>query len=219
MEAASSRSTPKMKRCPQCNRVETDEALKFCRVDGATLVSDSIDEVGTIRLGSGHVTGETETGKVPQTTSGNINCATTATTALPPQTTYNDFSITTKTRLNPRGLALIGAGIVVVVVAIVLISYHTRSSNAAIQSIAVMPFVNASGNADNEYLSDGMTESLIRSLSQLPNLSVKARSSVFRYKGKDLDAKTIGKELGVQAGRRSFSIISVKAAAPTIWLI
>ncbi len=68
-----------------------------------------------------------------------------------------------------------------------------------IESIAVMPFVNESGNADIEYLSDGMTETLIRSLSQLPNLNVKARSSVFRYKGKTADAKTIGKELGVQA--------------------
>ena len=62
-----------------------------------------------------------------------------------------------------------------------------------------MPFVNASGNADVEYLSDGMTETLISSLSQLPNLSVKARSSVFRYKGKETDTKTIGKELNVQA--------------------
>ena len=62
-----------------------------------------------------------------------------------------------------------------------------------------MPFVNDSGNADVEYLSDGMTETLISSLSQLPNLNVKARSSVFRYKGKETDTKTIGKELGVQA--------------------
>src|SRR5438132_11507017 len=62
-----------------------------------------------------------------------------------------------------------------------------------------MPFVNESGNADVEYLSDGMTETLIQSLSQLPNLNVKARSTVFRYKGKETDAKTIGKELNVQA--------------------
>jgi TolB-like protein/Tfp pilus assembly protein PilF len=68
-----------------------------------------------------------------------------------------------------------------------------------IESIAVMPFVNESGNADVEYLSDGMTETLISSLSQLPNLNVKARSTVFRYKGKTTDAKTIGKELNVQA--------------------
>jgi TolB-like protein/Tfp pilus assembly protein PilF len=62
-----------------------------------------------------------------------------------------------------------------------------------------MPFVNESGNADVEYLSDGMTETLISSLSQLPNLNVKARSTVFRYKGKTTDAQTIGKELNVQA--------------------
>ena len=62
-----------------------------------------------------------------------------------------------------------------------------------------MPFVNESGNADTEYLSDGMTETLIGSLSQVPNLNVKARSSVFRYKGKDTNAQTIGKELNVQA--------------------
>jgi TolB-like protein/Tfp pilus assembly protein PilF len=74
-----------------------------------------------------------------------------------------------------------------------------RNSSVAIQSIAVMPFVNESGNADLEYLSDGMTETLISNLSQLPNLNVKARSSVFRYKGKETNAKTLGKELNVQA--------------------
>lgn len=67
------------------------------------------------------------------------------------------------------------------------------------ESIAVMPFVNESGNAELEYLSDGMTETLISRLSQLQNLNVKPRSSVFRYKGKPADAQTIGKELGVQA--------------------
>ena len=72
-------------------------------------------------------------------------------------------------------------------------------STKQIESIAVMPFVNESGNADVEYLSDGMTETLISSLSQLPNLNVKARSSVFRYKGKETNPQTIGKELNVQA--------------------
>jgi TolB-like protein/Tfp pilus assembly protein PilF len=62
-----------------------------------------------------------------------------------------------------------------------------------------MPFVNESGNADVEYLSDGMTETLISSLSQLPNLNVKARSFVFRYKGKEIDLQKIAQELKVQA--------------------
>ncbi|MGB7208962.1 MAG: serine/threonine-protein kinase, partial [Pyrinomonadaceae bacterium] len=77
--------------------------------------------------------------------------------------------------------------------------YKFFASNDQIESIAVMPFVNESGNADVEYLSDGMTETLIKNLSNLPNLQVKPRSSVFRYKGKDTDGKTIGKELNVQA--------------------
>jgi TolB-like protein/Tfp pilus assembly protein PilF len=68
-----------------------------------------------------------------------------------------------------------------------------------IRSVAVMPFVNETGDPQAEYLSDGMTDALISSLSELPNLKVKARTSVFRYKGKEIDTKTIGKELGVQA--------------------
>jgi serine/threonine protein kinase/tetratricopeptide (TPR) repeat protein len=76
---------------------------------------------------------------------------------------------------------------------------RARSASVAIKSVAVMPFVNEGGNADLEYLSDGMTDTLISSLSQLPNLNVKARSSVFRYKGKETSPQTIGKDLNVQA--------------------
>ena len=94
-----------------------------------------------------------------------------------------------------------GLVLLAVVAGIIGINAYLRARNTevAIKSIAVMPFVNDNGNADVEYLSDGMTETLISSLSQLPNLSVKARSTVFRYKGKGTDAKTIGKELNVQA--------------------
>ena len=85
--------------------------------------------------------------------------------------------------------------------AIAATGFYLRGRNAAatIKSIAVMPFVNESGKAEVEYLSDGMTETLITSLSQMPNLNVKARSSVFRYKGKETSPKTVGQELNVQA--------------------
>jgi len=63
----------------------------------------------------------------------------------------------------------------------------------------VLPFENKSGNADSEYLSDGLAESLIYRLSQLPNLKVSPTSSVFRYKGKETDAKKVADELGVDA--------------------
>jgi serine/threonine-protein kinase len=95
--------------------------------------------------------------------------------------------------------AAISLVVVVAGIAAFAMYLRGRNSNAAINSIAVMPFVNASGSADVEYLSDGMTETLISSLSQLPNLNVKPRSSVFRYKGKETNPQTIGKELNVQA--------------------
>ena len=103
-----------------------------------------------------------------------------------------------------RSHKLVTATIIVLLVALVstagYFAFVSRGgSTKQIGSIAVMPFVNEGGNAELEYLSDGMTETLIKSLSQLPNLNVKARSSVFRYKGKVTDSKTIGTELGVQA--------------------
>src|SRR5437867_49335 len=109
-----------MKRCPQCNRVESDDALVYCRADGTALISDS-----------GSFSGDAGTAKFG--------------------------------------------------------------------SVAVLPFENKSGNADSEYLSEGLAESLIYRLSQLSNLKVTPRSSAFRYKGKDVDAEKIGNELGVDA--------------------
>jgi serine/threonine protein kinase/Tfp pilus assembly protein PilF len=73
------------------------------------------------------------------------------------------------------------------------------SSRGAIDSIAVLPFVNSSGDPDSEYLSDGITESLIDSLSQLASLRVTARSTVFRYKGVEMDPQKIGQDLRVRA--------------------
>jgi len=77
--------------------------------------------------------------------------------------------------------------------------YAGGNSAATIHSIAVLPLINASGNPDTEYLSDGITDSLINNLSQLPNLTVVSRNSVFHYKGKETDARDVGRELDVQA--------------------
>jgi serine/threonine-protein kinase len=76
---------------------------------------------------------------------------------------------------------------------------HARSASGAIESIAVLPFENRSNDADTDYLSDGLAESLIYRLSQLPNLKVSPTSSVMRYKGKETDVKTIANQLGVSA--------------------
>src|SRR5580704_17546903 len=68
-----------------------------------------------------------------------------------------------------------------------------------IDSMAVLPFVNGNGNPDTEYLTDGITETLINSLAQLPGLRVSARSLAFRYKGHDADPLKAGQELNVRA--------------------
>lgn len=75
----------------------------------------------------------------------------------------------------------------------------TATPRPQIESIAVLPFRNETGNSDVEYLSDGVTESLINSLSQLPQLKVIARNSSFQYKGKDLNAQEVSRALGVHA--------------------
>ena len=76
----------------------------------------------------------------------------------------------------------------------------TRRSRKTIDSLAILPFANESGDTELDYLSDGVTEALINSLSRLPRLRVMARSTVFRYQGRGIeDAQQIGNELGVRA--------------------
>src|SRR5436190_4585649 len=77
--------------------------------------------------------------------------------------------------------------------------FYPGPSLNQIDSIAVLPFQNLSGNTDAEYLSDGIAESLINNLSDLQQLKVTARSTAFRYKGKELNPQVIGRELGISA--------------------
>lgn len=95
----------------------------------------------------------------------------------------------------------VGLAVVILIGAVALFAYyqHARNSEAAIESIAVLPLDNSSSDPDTEYLADGLTESLIYRLSQLPNLKVSPRSVVFRYKGKETDPFKVGRELGVNA--------------------
>ena len=109
-----------------------------------------------------------------------------------------------ESRVRPwwQSKSAVGILLVLVVAAIVAAGWFYRAhanSDDTIDSVAVLPFVNASGNPDSEYLGDGITESLINSLSTLPHLKVMSRDSAFMYKGKDTDAHTIGQALGVRA--------------------
>jgi len=97
-------------------------------------------------------------------------------------------------------IALAIAALVLAGASVAIYQYlHARTSEVAIESIAVLPFQNRSTEADTEYLSDGLAESLIYRLSQLPNLKVSPTSSVFSYKNKEIDPVKVGAELGVNA--------------------
>ena len=191
-----------MKRCPACKRVENDDTLAFCRADGTPLVNDSgsvTTDAGTVRFGSAPVASEVETSVLPQhATDSGVGRPTGPTTVLDRQQATGRTRELARPK-RTKAIAFFGAFVFIAAITVLAYFYLSRKSNATFQSVAVLPFVNESGNADVEYLSDGMTESLISSLSQIPKLNVKARSSVFRYKGKDTKAQTIGKELNVQA--------------------
>jgi adenylate cyclase len=190
-----------MKRCPQCNRVETDDTLAFCRTDGVALINDPLSlgaDTDPAKFGSREMSSEIETSLLPQaSTTPEITRNTGPTTALPAPPTQ----ATTRDLSKPKRRAFVFAAVGVALAVIFALGYFywSRSRTTAIESIAVMPFENRSSDADSEYLSDGLAESLIYRLSQLPNLKISPTSAVMRYKGKELDAQKIAAELGVQA--------------------
>jgi serine/threonine protein kinase/tetratricopeptide (TPR) repeat protein len=77
--------------------------------------------------------------------------------------------------------------------------FYFRGYRNHIESVAVLPFTNVGGDSNAEYLSDGITEGLIDSLSQVPDLRVVSRTSVFHYKGKEIPPRTVARDLGVNA--------------------
>jgi TolB-like protein/DNA-binding winged helix-turn-helix (wHTH) protein len=90
--------------------------------------------------------------------------------------------------------AVVAAAVVVAAWSLALVNRRPGAD-----SVAVLPFTNGNGDATTDYFSDGFTESLIGNLAHVPELKVKSRSSVFRYKGKDVDAQKAGNDLGVSA--------------------
>jgi eukaryotic-like serine/threonine-protein kinase len=91
------------------------------------------------------------------------------------------------------------AALLVLSAGVGLYLYRVRAGSGPITSLAVLPFINASGTGDVDYLSDGMTDSLINSLSTLPGMKVIAKSSSFQYKNKEVDPQQVAKALGVEA--------------------
>jgi serine/threonine-protein kinase len=108
-------------------------------------------------------------------------------------------AVTGPLRSGTRRFAALGAAGVLMVVATAAGVFYRSSAHASIGSVAVLPFENATGDPANEYLSDGISESLINKLATLPGLRVISRTSAFAFKGKQLEPREIGRKLGVDA--------------------
>ncbi len=116
------------------------------------------------------------------------------------QRVSGSLSISGPVRLAVPRYGLMHAGVLALIAVALFIGYLAlRHPDDSIGAIAVLPFSNANPDPNTEYLSDGITESIINSLSQLPKLKVLARNTVFTYKGKDVDLKKVGRELNVEA--------------------
>lgn len=187
-----------MKRCPKCQSAYSDD-VKFCRTDGALLADDvdSVDEtVGTIKLPTSK---RIETAATRVLPTENTDARNKQTSLLDAERTSVNTKELTKPKFSRRAIAA-GAALIILSVAACAYLYLSRGRSAATKnSIAVLPFQNASGDPNMEYLSDGITESLINSLSQLPNVRVLARSTMFSFKGRGADPRAVGSQLGVDA--------------------
>jgi TolB-like protein/DNA-binding winged helix-turn-helix (wHTH) protein len=115
-----------------------------------------------------------------------------------PQTAVESGTASTEVRVRATRWRIVGP-LVTLVAAAGIGTFFLLHHAPRFESIAVLPFTNAVGDPNTDYLSDGITESLIANLTHVPELKVKSRNSVFRYKGKDVDAKKVGNDLDVSA--------------------
>jgi len=149
---------------------------------------DAEPEAATIRLYEQIVAGQIQAQTDQETT---------AASALAPDA---QPAAAVQPAIQPRkfGKRLAVAAVALIALAAATWFYFGVEREQAVDSIAVLPFANSGNDPNVEYLSDGITESLINSLSQLPKLRVIARTTAFRYKGRELDPQAIGRDLKVR---------------------
>lgn len=169
-----------MKTCPKCHREYADETLNFCLEDGEPLIGGERSSESLTAI------------KIPDITSDSPHhLRTTDRTEVLP-TTRRSFR-------NEKIWLVVAIAAAAAFAGAFLYRYYVIESRSPITSIAVLPFRNRDEGADTQYLSEGLAESLIYRLSQIPELKVSPTSSVFRYEGKDVDPVAVGRELGVNA--------------------
>ena len=121
--------------------------------------------------------------------------------ALAPSASSGAVKVAEGSAVRPGRLWKIVVPVLLVGLCIVIAAgiWYWRSRTSQIDSVAVLPLVNTSGDPNNDYLSDGISEGVMHSLSQLPQLRVMARTSSFHYRGADIDPQKVGRDLKVRA--------------------
>ncbi len=191
-----------MKRCPECRRDYHDDTLLYCLDDGNALLEGPATTPG----GNGPATapgGDEPTTEILPVTDVSGEAATRAQIYMTDRTAVLPISagdVASRPRSFDKRLLAIPLLLGIIVLGgFVGFRYLNSGSSGAINSIAVLPFENRSGSADADYLSDGLAESLIYRLSQLPGLKVSPTSTVLRYKSSQSDVAAIARELEVDA--------------------
>ena len=178
-----------MKRCPECRRDYVDDSLLYCLEDGVALVQGSVPP-----------SDEPETAILHETAGAGVAATRAQHHATNETAVFPDQSSQISKR--PIDKRLIAAPILIALAVLVGLAgyrYLYSIGTSQIHAIAVLPFQNRSGTNDNDYLSDGLAESLIYRLSQLPNLKVSPTNSVMRFKSDQTDVGKIASALDVDA--------------------
>ena len=170
-----------MKRCPECRRDYYDDSLLYCLDDGSALLEGpaSSDEPATAIFPDLDATDRLTQGKLPK-----------GDDPLPPKPRTGGIRL---------WVPAVVASIVIVTGYLAYQYFYKPLSRQPISSIAVLPFEDQSGDANFDYLSRGISESLIYGLSKFHDLKVSPSSSVAQYKGTDANIATIAHELGVDS--------------------
>ncbi len=175
-----------MKRCPQCGR-EYDKSMMFCLDDGAELLYGpaSADEPATAIL---HATAPP--GEAPTRTQVHLSEQTAVLSA-------GTGDIVPQSRSLDKRLVMVPIALAVLVLAGFVGYRYFIPGGGQINSIAVLPFTNATGDMETDFLTDGIAETLINNFTKIPELRVTARSTAFRFRGREGEPMEVGRELKV----------------------
>ncbi|HSI88924.1 MAG TPA: winged helix-turn-helix domain-containing protein [Pyrinomonadaceae bacterium] len=177
----------------------TDNALMRAVGEIRRELGDSATEpqyIETVHKRGYRFIAEIETAPTEPSTVFNIFAASDRSISLPPHDSREKPELTGRGSLpSSRAIAVV---LVFIAVAAAAFVYFARGE-LPIRSIAIIPLENSGTGEDTEYVSDGIAESIINSLSAMPDLKVAARATAFRYRGQEFDPQKIGRELGVDA--------------------